>query len=155
MAQKTQQTRIGDLDVAVTQFRPTAAYHVIAFALKTLGPVLGAVVPALAGGGVGALLSMNASTLGAAFAQLDVQAAEALLLELLKRTEVVTERDGRRVKYDLSRGREELDGAFDEAGIGAMFAVAKFAVEVNFAGFTKSAAALGAGAAPGVATPST
>ncbi len=156
MGRKTQERRIGDLDVAVTQFKPRRAYHVIATMLKTLGPVLGSVVPALAAGGVGALLRMNGAELGAAFAALDVDASDALLVELLRGTSVVGDVNGKRAAFDLSRGGDTIDDAFDDAGLGALFEAVKFVIEVNFAGFTKSAAALaGPAAAPAAGTPST
>ncbi len=154
MARKSETRRIGDLDVTVNQFKPTTAYHVIASAMKTLGPVLGTVVPALAAGGLGALMSMNASSLGAAFATLDVDAADRLLVELLKGTSVLCDRNGKRVQYDLGNGKNAIDDAFEEDGLPGLFGAVKFAVEVNFSGFTKSAAGLEAPAvAPGAGTP--
>lgn len=158
MARKHETRTIEGLEVTVQKFRPTRAYHVVAFALKTLGPVLGAVVPTIAAGGLGALLRMSTNELGAALGQLDVAAADALMLELLRETAVIGDRAGKRVQYDLSRGKDEIDEAFDEAGFPALLSAMKFSIEVNFAGFTKSAAALGgAAAAPaqGAATPST
>jgi hypothetical protein len=156
MARQTLERRIDDLDVAVTQFKPTDAYHLVAFALKTFGPVLGVVAPSVLSGGLGALLAMDAGALGLAFAQLDIDAADRLRDSLLRGTTLVAERNGKRVQYDLSKGKNEIDDAFEEGGLGAMFGVLKFAVEANFKGFTKSAAALaGAAAAPGPATPST
>lgn len=144
MGKKNETREIAGLKITVSQFAPMRAYRFLALAAKTLGPVLSTIVPALSLNATSSLRDMSASTIGNAFAMLDESAAERLLLELFSNSSVVADVNGKPVKFDLS-GRTEIDVAFGDGGLAALFAAAKFALEVNFADFIKGLASAPAG----------
>ena len=87
-----------------------------------------------------------APAIGALFETLDDDKVDALLGEVLKHATIVMPDEAGHLKvYDLSKG-DEIDFAFT-GKLPLMFAVVKYALEVNFGGFFGAKGALAAIAA--------
>jgi hypothetical protein len=132
--QKQEVRTINGLEVTTVQLPPTRAYRLLAKLGRILTPSLGA----LNGKKLDSLKSLDFADLGPAlsamFAQLDDASADALMLETLASTSVVTRGDnGQLIKFDLT-SKAWIDVAF-AGDVMALLLTMKFALEVNFASF--------------------
>jgi hypothetical protein len=137
--QKQEVRQINGFEVTTVQLPPTRAYRLLAKVGRVLTPTLGA----LGGKKLDGLKSIDFADLGPAlsamFAQLDDAAADALMLETLASTSVVTRGDnGQLIKYDLT-SKAWIDLAF-AGDVMALLLTMKFALEVNFRSFFAASA---------------
>lgn len=141
MPRKTVNRLIGPLDVTTTQHGSTAAGVLLVKLMKIAGPAIGEIAPLLnaaKGGSLEDIAALDVKVLGPALMvlaeQLDAASFEKLLVDVLRGTIVIANDGNGQVKHDLSAGRQAIDAAFD-GRLRDMFAVAAFALEVNFGDF--------------------
>lgn len=134
MSRKTEEREINGLKVTTIQL-PATRGSALRFKLaRVLAPVAGTLRTKTAAD----LLSLNvadlAPTLMALAAQLDPAVMDALMLEILACTSVITtDAAGRQIKFDLT-SKQIIDQAFD-GDVDALWSTMRFAVEVNLSGF--------------------
>ena len=134
---ETKSMTIDGYEVRCTQHPARRATRLLAKIGRVVGP---AITNAQA---AGVSMESNIAALGPAlsalFAELDDQAADTLLCEILSNSSITMPNDsGQMVSFDLSKP-EMIDLAFS-GKLGTMMSCAKFALEVNFGSFFAAAA---------------
>lgn len=140
---KIETRQIDGLDVTSQQLPATRSYRLLPKVLKLIVPVLGATR------GKKGIDDVDVAALAPVLEQLDDATMDALLLETLVCTSVVTTNDkGAQVKYDLT-SKQWIDAAFG-GNVVALVKTMAFALQLNFAGVFHESA----GAAQQTPTPS-
>jgi len=121
---------IEGLEVTTQQLPATRAYLLAAKLSKVLVPI----ASALKGKTMGEALAAPVESLAPMLERLDDATLDALMLESLKCTSVVTvDAKGASIKYDLT-SKPMIDLAFG-GNVAALFKTIGFAIEVNFRDF--------------------
>jgi len=133
MQRKTETRQISAFDVTTIQL-PALKGSALRF---KLGKVLAPALAALRGKSLGDVMKSDLADLQPAlmaiFDRLDEKQAEALMLDALLCTSVVTtDNDGKLIKYDLTTAKW-IDLAFG-GDVDALWSTVKFALEVNLRG---------------------
>src|SRR5262245_7391192 len=133
---------IDGLEVTTQQLPATRAYRFAARLSKLLLPIAGAVK----GRSLDDAMSLGVETFAPLLQQLDEPTLDALLLESLQCTSVMTvDAKGVPIKYDLTT-KPMIDLAFG-GNVGALLRTMMFAIEFNFRDF------FSASVGPGLPTP--